>query len=458
MEAPSSGFVPRAHRIRDEVFSLLIKTIVSTIDPGFGTPSLLSNPHMRWILNAFARVYGFEVDEVLQEEAGQRAAWNLLKSVSDYGIETPQRLKAPVSVVWSLSYKCNLHCMHCYQNASQCSSDELTLDEQLNVVDQLAQAGVSLVVLSGGEPLANPNLGTLIEKIKKQKMAVSIDSNGVLLDRDIVHRLRQLGVNSVELSLDSATAEAHDRFRGSDGAFEKTLNAIELCSDAGIFTTVATTATKLNRNESAELISLARSRGAERVVFFDLIPAGRGREIQDLRLSRVELIQLMALVRNECSGEKSEVFTELPQYVVYSSAGDGESISDNTERALSIERFTLSSFFDCAGQGNIYRKFAEYLGGCPAGRIYCNIQPNGNVTPCMFMPEYPVAGNLRNQSFEEIWNSPVFLALRKRESLKGKCQDCRFVVICGGCRAKAAAYEGDYLASDPTCPIQAVDA
>jgi radical SAM protein with 4Fe4S-binding SPASM domain len=447
--------VSHSARTRDRLFSIAIKGVVALVGSQKDPPKALSSPRVIRLLNTFARIYGFEVYQVLQGQIGQRAAWNLLKSVSDHGIGTPQRLNAPVSVVWSLSYQCNLRCIHCYQNASHRSSDELTLEEQLGVVDQLAEAGVSLVVLSGGEPLTNPNLGSLIERIRERKMAVSIDSNGVLLDKNNVEYLRRLGVHSVELSLDSAHAESHDRFRGFDGAFQKTLDAIDLCSSAGIFTTVATTATALNHAESSELIDLARNHGAGRVVFFDLIPAGRGKEVRDLALSRVELLKLMALVRKECSSERGEVFTELPQYVVYSSSGDGDSVSDDSERALSMERFTVSSFFDCAGRNNLYRKFAAYLGGCPAGRIYCNIQPNGDVTPCMFMPKYPVAGNLRNQSFKEIWNSPTFQALRNRSSIKGKCRDCRFVLACGGCRAKAAAYEGDYLASDPTCPIQA---
>jgi len=459
MTASNSDFsISRVHRIRDRALSLLVKLIVALIGAGNETPHVLSSPRLRQILNMFARMYGFEVDQVLQKEAGRRAAWNLLKSVSDYGIKAPQRLHAPVSVVWSLSYQCNLRCMHCYQNASERSSDELTLEEQFSIVDQMARAGVSLVVLSGGEPLTNPNLGTLIERIKKQKMAVSIDSNGVLLNREAVQYLRQLGVDSIELSLDSVDAASHDRFRGLDGAFEKTLNAIQLCSEAGIFTTVATTATKLNFAQSEELVSLAKSRGAQRVVFFDLIPAGRGRDIQELGLSRNEHIQLMAMVKKECSKNDIEVFTELPQYVVYSSTGDGDSISGDAQRAFSVERFTLSSFFDCAGQENVYRKFAPYLGGCPAGRLYCNIQPNGDVTPCMFMPGYPVAGNLKEQSLLDIWNSPTFQALQDRSSFDGKCRDCRFTLVCGGCRAKAASYEGNYLASDRTCPIQAANA
>lgn len=281
---PDAFSVSRTRRIRDRIFFILVRGIVTSIDSGEGVPKALSNPRLRWILDKFAHVYGFQADRILQEEAGRRVAWNLLKSVSDYGISTPQRLKAPVSVVWSLSYQCNLRCKHCYQDASQRSSDELTLDEQMNVVDQMARAGVSLVVLSGGEPLANPNLEKLIERIKQHEMAISIDSNGVLLDRGTVQHLKQLGVDSIEVSLDSVNAESHDRFRGLDGAFEKTLDAVELCSEAGIFTTVATTSTKLNCAESGELIALARSRGAHRVVFFDLVPAGRGKDIQDLKL------------------------------------------------------------------------------------------------------------------------------------------------------------------------------
>ena len=421
-------------------------------------PRVLSSKKLHRILNSFARLYGFDVHEVLREKSGQRAAWNLLRSISTYGIQTPQRLRAPVSVVWSLSYRCNLRCMHCYQNASQPSSDELTIDEQLDVVDQLARAGVSLVVLSGGEPLTNPNLGKLIERIRGRGMTVSIDSNGVLLNESTVHYLKELGVSSIELSLDSVDPAAHDRFRGLEGAFDKTLRAVELSSEAGIFTTVATTATSLNYGQSSELISLAREHGAQRVVFFDLIPAGRGREVELIRLGPAQLVNLMATVRKHCSSEQGEVFTELPQYVVYSSSGDGGSISDDSNRALSFERFTVSSSFDCAGKNNLYRKFRTYLGGCPAGRLYCNIQPNGDVTPCMFMPTYPVAGNLRRQSFEAIWNSPTFEALRDRTNLKGKCRDCTFVIVCGGCRAKASAYANDYLASDPTCPFQAENA
>ena len=449
----SLGFVGRG---RDRVVSSLLKRIAPPGDSPECLPRFVPGSWAYVILSWLGSLCGFnptQVDSVLQDGAGRRALWNLLRSISDYGVHTPQTLSAPVSVVWSLSYGCNLRCMHCYQNASRPSPDELTLDQQLSVVDQMARAGVSMVVLSGGEPLTNPNLGKLIERIRAYEMAISIDSNGVLMDRSVVESLRRAGVASVELSLDSVNARSHDQFRGLEGAFEKTIDAVEICSEAGMFTTVATTATTLNCADSRELISLARSHGANRVVFFDLIPAGRGRDIEGLRLSRHQLLDLMALVKEESSRNGVEVFTELPQFVVYSSNERGNSLPNRADQAVSVERFTVSTFFDCAGRDNVYRRYAPYLGGCPAGRFYCNIQPNGDVTPCMFMPEYPVAGNLKMQSFEEIWVSRTFQALRDRALLKGKCRECRFAIVCGGCRAKAAAYEGDYLASDPTCPI-----
>jgi radical SAM protein with 4Fe4S-binding SPASM domain len=445
----------RFNRARDRIASSLLKMITPLADSPQDQMVLPGSPSYK-ILEWLARLCGFDrlqVESVLREGAGQRALWNLVSSISDYGIGTPQNLKAPVSVVWSLSYGCNLRCMHCYQNASHPSSDELSLDEQLAIVDQMAQAGVSMIVLSGGEPLTNPNLWKLIERIRRYEIAISIDSNGVLMDNDVVESLKRAGVESVELSLDSIDPRAHDRFRGLDGAFEKTLHALDLCAEAGIFTTVATTTTALNCQDSRKLISLARNHKANRVVFFDLIPAGRGRNIEGLQLSRHQLLDLMALVKQQSSTNEIEVFTELPQFVVYSSTEDEHSASDHAKRTLSIERFTVSTFFDCTGRDSLYRKYAPYLGGCPAGRIYCNIQPNGNVTPCMFMPEYPVAGNLKSQSFQEIWNSETLEALRNRNLLKGKCGQCKFNIVCGGCRAKAAAYLGDYLASDPTCPI-----
>ncbi|WP_455285552.1 radical SAM protein, partial [[Eubacterium] cellulosolvens] len=139
--------------VRDRMVSLLLKTIAPAADSLDDTPRIVLGSPTHRILNWLGRLCGFDpiqVENILQEGAGRRALWNFLKSVSDCGIGIPQTLKAPVSVVWSLSYGCNLRCMHCNQEASQPSSDELTLEQQLSIVDQMARAGVSMVVLSGG--------------------------------------------------------------------------------------------------------------------------------------------------------------------------------------------------------------------------------------------------------------------------------------------------------------------
>ena len=220
--------LPLVNRARDRMAASLLRAIVPLADSPEDQRGLVPGSLSHRILGQLARLCGFDprqVESILQEAAGRRALWNLLKSISEYGVGTPQTMRAPLSVVWSLSYGCNLRCMHCYQNASRPSSDELTVDQQMDIVDQMAREGVSMTVLSGGEPLTNPNLDALIERIRKHDIAISIDSNGVLMDKGVVESLKRAGVASVELSLDSVDPIAHDRFRGLDGAFNKTLDA-----------------------------------------------------------------------------------------------------------------------------------------------------------------------------------------------------------------------------------------
>ena len=164
----------------------------------------------------------------------------------------------------------------------------------------------------------------------------------------------------------------------------------------------------------------------------------------------------MKFVEQRSRNADVEIALEVPQLALYTTNGDDarKNAGPRDTHAFSTEKFTVTSYFNMAGLGAAYRSLAPYLGGCPAGRFYCNIQPNGNVTPCMFMPTYPVAGNLQSNSFREIWtDSPVFQRLRERKFLKGRCRSCTFISLCGGYRAKAAAYFGDYLREDPDFPL-----
>lgn len=423
---------------------------------GFGK---LCTQMLAWSICGFLALYGIDhhyARAAMQGRETTTAFCNLAKTIATQGIRRPLSLSAPISVVWSLSKRCNLHCEHCYQDAESFSKEEMRLDEQLEVVEQLAETGVALVVLSGGEPLLNRHIFTLIRRITDHGMAFALDSNGILIDRIMAARLKDSGISSVEISIDSISSARHDEFRGMHGAFERAREALVNCSKQGIFTTVASTVTRRNLGEVERLVDLAKTWGARRIAIFDLIPAGRGTGLMDVALSQQERADLMRFIMERSRLGDIELVLELPQLAPYTMMEDGahENAGPLTTNAFSVEKFTVTSYLNMAGHGTVYRSLAPYLGGCPAGRFYCNIQPNGDVTPCMFMPTYPVAGNLQSNSFREIWSdSPVFRRLRERKFLKGRCRSCTFTSLCGGCRAKAAAYFGDYLREDPDCPL-----
>ncbi len=412
-----------------------------------------------WSICGFSALYGIDPRCALNAMRGRGAPAlfrNLAETIATRGFRKPFSLNSPISVVWSLSKKCNLRCAHCYQDAERSSPQEMDVEEQLQVADELAESGVSLIVLSGGEPLLNRGIFALIRRFSERGMAIALDSNGTLIDTSMAGRLREAGINSVQISIDSISRARHDEFRGMSGAFERAREAVKKCSRAGIFTTVATTVTQRNSDEVEQLVDLARKWGARRISIFDLIPAGRGLGIVDEALCKRERISLMRFAAERSRHGDIEVVLELPQLTPYTFAEDdsGANTEEQETDAFSVEKFTVTSYFNMAGPGAVYRSVATYLGGCPAGRLYCNIQPNGDVTPCMFMPTYPVAGNLRANRFREIWDdAPAFRMLREREFLKGRCNGCVFRLLCGGCRAKAAAYFGDYLQEDPTCPL-----
>lgn len=395
--------------------------------------------------------------EELRKPSGAAAFRNLVRSLASHGLQSPQILESPFSVVWSLSRRCNLRCEHCYQDGGPGSSDELSFEEKLRVADQLADAGVALVVLSGGEPLLDEHIFALVRRLVEGGVAVGLDSNGTMIDAPTATKLKESGVQSIQISIDSASAAQHDRFRGMPGAFHRSLEAVRACSAEDIFTTVATTVTRHNFDEIGELVEIAKKYGARRIAIFDLIPAGRGRSIIRDELESEQRIALMKHAEAWSLEGGVEVALELPQFGVYNLQGGGTHRGGASlgPTDLSLERLTVTCYFNLSGDRNPYRPIASYLGGCPAGRLYCNIQPNGDVTPCMFMPSYPVAGNLRSMGFQQIWNdSEVFQNLRDRNRLNGSCLKCRFKLVCGGCRAKAAAFAGDYLGTDPTCSLR----
>jgi len=365
---------------------------------------------------------------------------NILSGIGKYGVTRPYKTPAPFLVVWNYTNACNLRCKHCYQRADKPTPDELTTKERLAIIDQLDENNVSALAFSGGEPLMRRDIFKIIEYTHEKGIYISIATNGTLLTRNTVSRLKKSGVGYIEISLDGATKETHESFRGIKGCFEKTIQGIKNSVEAGIYTCIATTATKHNLNEIPRIIELAKKLKVKRVIIFNFIPTGRGEEIIHLDLSPKEREDLLNYLYEELAGGQIEALCTAPQYsrvCLQQSLAKGKDI-------LSPTHFAALDFHGRAKQ------LADFLGGCGAGRLYCAIQPNGLVTPCVFMPI--VVGDLRKQSLREIWlNSKVMNELRDRELLEGRCGHCEYKYICGGCRARAYAYYGDYLAPDPGC-------
>lgn len=379
------------------------------------------------------------VQEIFGPRNIRRATINLARSVAEYGATRPQNFASPLLVVWNFTNLCNLRCLHCYQNAGQ-KTPQLSLEERLRVIDELDANFVPTLAFSGGEPLCDPEFFAVAKYAAEKEIYLSVATNGTLLTEDMCKKLKDHGIQYVEVSLESATSEYHDRFRGIPGLWERTVRGIENAIRAGLLVGVAPTVTRENLHELPALYRFVRDLGAHRFYVFNFIPTGRGREILDQDLSPEEREAMLEFLYG-CLMEKNiQVFSTSPQFGRKCVEKDPEGI-------------VITGHYSVA-EGRLARVGAEYVGGCGAGRAYCALQPDGTVTPCVFMP-IPV-GRVPERPLKEIWDtSKVLRELRNRLLYRGHCGVCEFRAVCGGCRARAYAYFGDYLGPDPGCKFNA---
>ena len=376
--------------------------------------------------------------EYFMDSTVRRGLTSVLRGIAKFGITKPQLLDAPFLVVWNFTNACNLNCKHCYQRAGKQTSDELSTEERLLVVEQMARAGVVAIAFSGGEPLMSSDFYEVASKAKERGMYVALATNGTLITREVAKKLKDVGVGYVEISLDSATADQHDAFRGIPGSYERTLRGIKNCIDEGIFTCIATTVTQENLHEIPTIIDLAEKLGAKRFMAFNFIPAGRGEDVVDLDLSPEQREDLLKMLFKRNTSGKIQVLSTAPQFARVSLELSGGEIVAPTHMYIGQAYWGLKTL-------------AEFIGGCGAGRLYCALQPNGDVSPCVFMPGL-VVGNIRKTPFMDIWHqSEVMMKLRDRSLLKENCKTCQYRYICGGCRARALGYFKDISAPDPGC-------
>lgn len=328
--------------------------------------------------------------------------------------------KAPLYLAWEITHRCNARCLHCYSGSGPGAdpSSDLSTAEGIDAIDQLADAGLLVLAFSGGEPMLRKDWQTLVGYAVQRGLTVNVASNGSLVTEGNAEALRDLGVHSVTISLDSNNRALHDHFRQLPGVYDHAVRAIERLVARGVRVVVGFTPTRLNWQDGRGVVELADRLGADAVNLSEYVPAGRGPI--DLSLSPAQLrttLEEWIAMRHEYAGRMQ---------VIWHDCRVGMLVDDEERR--------------------------KYV-GCGAGRLVARMCPDGTLTPCVFLPTS--IGSLRERSFREIWSSsPLLRQFRTRAGVRGNCGSCDFLSTCGGCRAVAYAYSGgNPLEGDPHCWI-----
>lgn len=347
--------------------------------------------------------------------------------------------KKPV-VVWNMTRRCNLKCVHCYAQAVDPEGkDEISTAQAKTIIDDLAAYGAPVMLFSGGEPLVRQDLVELARHATEKGMRAVISTNGTLITKEKARELKAVNLSYVGISLDGSET-VHDMFRGVPGSFKKALRGIEHCQEEGLKVGLRFTINKRNAGEIPKLFALLRDLEVPRICFYHLVYSGRGSELIKEDLDHQETRAVVDLIMDETraffdAGLPKEVLT-------VDNHADGPYVwmrmkREDPDRAAEV--FKLLQF----NEGN------------NSGRGIGCISWDGQVHADQFWRNHTF-GNVLERPFSEIWDDPSLELLHKMKNKKahvqGRCARCRFLNICGGnFRARAEAYYGDEWAADPAC-------
>lgn len=337
-------------------------------------------------------------------------------------------------VAWETTRNCNLACVHCRASATTGPhTDELDTEEALGLLDQIAQVGTPIIILTGGEPLLRSDIFEIARYGTDLGMRMVMALNGTLITEAVARQLVDAGIQRIGVSLDGSTAETHDRFRQVTGAFEDTLRGIDLLKKAGLEFQINTTITKANLDQIPAIQNLAVELGAAAHHIFLLVPTGRGKYIVDQAIDAAEYERTLNWFYDQRAKTPLQLkATCAPHYYrILRQRARKEGVPVN---------------FQTHGLDAVTR-------GCLGGIGFCFISHRGIVQPCGYLDLN--CGDVRQSSFSEIWNqSDIFLELRDYDKLKGKCGACEYKRVCGGCRARAYEATGDFMREEPLCTYE----
>ena len=338
--------------------------------------------------------------------------------------------EAPYLIALNLTERCNLSCAHCYLDAKvmrEGAADELNTAELKTVLDGISEVGPeAMVVLTGGEPLLRPDIEELAAHATALGLMVVVGSNGLLLTEGRVEKLQKAGVAGIGLSVDSLDPDHHDKFRGRRGAWLKTMASIDACVAAGMPFQIHFSVTDDTADEIDDMVAFARDSGALVLNVFFMVCTGRGEKYSDIspekyeavlhRVAKAARAEKRLMVRAKCAPHFKRIAMQIdPDWPITAAQG-----------------------YDA--------------GGCIAATRYARITPNGHVTPCPFMETS--AGSVRERGFAEIWRDAPELQALRAPKLEGRCGICEFQKLCGGCRARPLARDGNVMGEDYLCHYQ----
>ncbi|MGD0939734.1 MAG: TIGR04053 family radical SAM/SPASM domain-containing protein [Terracidiphilus sp.] len=343
----------------------------------------------------------------------------------------------PFIAIWEVTQACDLACVHCRASAQPDRDPmELSTAEGKDLIDQIAALKVPVFVLSGGDPIKRPDLFELIGHARSLGVRVSLTPSATpLLTKDIVVRLKGAGLARLAVSMDGASAETHDAFRGMAGSFARTLDAVRWANEIGLPVQINTTFSRRNIAEIDDIVALMEGLKITLWSVFFLVPTGRGK-LNDL-LSAEEFESVFEKLYNLSRTANFDIKTTEAQH--YRRFLLQQRVA---ERKLGIDaRSKLDRATDAIGRAPR---------GLNDGKGFVFISHKGEVFPSGFLPLE--AGNIRERELAAIYReSPLFRDLQDTSKLEGKCGSCDFKEICGGSRARAYALTGNANAEEPCC-------
>ncbi len=322
---------------------------------------------------------------------------------------------APITINWTLTFRCNFNCMHCYSRVEK--AQELETGQVKEIMRKVAAYKVPFINYGGGEPLLRKDLFELTEYATSLGYNVSMNTNAFLMTKEKAKLAKESGFKTVGISIDSTDPEVHDRFRNTPGSHKKAVQAAKWLREEGVRLTISSVICRINFNEFEKLVQQAKDLGAEQISLHNYKCTGKGLQNKD------EL---------DLSPEEWQDF--YMKALAFKSAEKDIRISFDDPITASIHK---------APENTIVK-------GSTCGKLSLNIRANGDVTPCGFIPV--VIGNLLVDDLKDLWDGSKVLERMRNKKPKEKCLTCKHYEDClGGCTARAYAMTGDFDSPDPHC-------